>query len=119
MEWNTGQRPYLGKIYKYLIMIRAPDDPERRLKKQVDVFPHHTLAKMKFEDIRDLILFHLMDGQPRTLNRIGVELWDKTSDITGMTQVEEALWCLVESRKLEHTMATPILFRALGQLRLF
>lgn len=119
MEWNTGQRPYLGKIYKYLIMIRGPNDPERRPGRQDDVFPHHTLAKMKFEDIRDRILSHLMDGEPRTLNRIGVELWDKTSDITGMTQVEEALWVLVEDYKLEHTMSTPILFRVRGQLRLF
>lgn len=102
-------------------MIRAEGDPERRPRPeggQEDRFPHHTFANMEVSELKKVIAVHLHDGIPRTLNRIGVELWDKTGDITGGTKVEEALWELCLQGALQFSTEAPILFRACGQLDL-
>lgn len=121
-EWHTKCRPsYTRPTDQYLIMIRAEGDPERRPRPvggQVDRTPHHTFSKMQIPELKAVLYTHLYDGIPRTLNRIGVELWDKTADITSGSRVEEALWELCMEGLVEFSAETPILFHALGQLDL-
>ena len=113
-RWNSGARPVTAGDLQYVIMIRHPEDPGRRPRPkggQEDKTPHRTIAKMDIEEIKKVLLEQLSDGEPRTLNRLGVEIWDKTADITSGTKVEEALWQLVERSILEHTMKAPVMFR--------
>jgi hypothetical protein len=105
---------------RYTIMIRGPDDPERRPRPvggQEDKQPHYTIAKMSDSQIAKLIVNHLSDGVPRTLHRLSVELWDKSSSITGGTKVEDVLWQLVLDRTLEFTREAPVLFRFIKKRR--
>jgi len=68
--------------------------------------------------IRRAILKNLGYKQTKTLNRIGVELWDKTADILFCSQVEEVMWELVEEGILAFTMEAPVLFkRVTGERR--
>jgi hypothetical protein len=78
--------------------------------------PHRTLNRQSLEAIRSEILRHLSDGEPRTFNRLTVELWDITADIAFDTVADEALWSLV-GEYIEHTVKVPILFRLLPHLR--
>lgn len=115
-EWTTGEAPCYSKqpMAKYTIMIRAPNDPERKPRPvggQADRTPHMTLSKWDVKTIKKEIMKLMRDGKERTLNAIGVELWDKTADITSGTPVEDALWDLVLERKLEWWTYAPILFR--------
>lgn len=73
---------------------------------------------MEVPELKKVLYAHLHDGVPRTLNRMGVELWDKTGDIIGGTKVEAALWELCLEGNVAFSLETPILFRALGQLDL-
>jgi len=117
MEWSTGQRLDTSGAAVYVIMIRAPGDPDRKPRsagpggRQADRTPHQTIKKRDVADIRSEISAHMADGKPRTFNAIGVELWDKTADIVGGTKAEDALWQLVEAGELEHTLKAPIRFR--------
>lgn len=117
-DWFTKMRPDYSAhpMAKYIIMIKGPDDPARRPRPvggQEDRFPHHTLNKMTESQIAKALIDLLSDGVARTLNRMGVELWDKEGSIVGGTKVEEVLWTLVESGTLAFTKKTPILFRAM------
>jgi hypothetical protein len=115
--WVTGQLPDRSGIYAYTALIRADDDPERKPRPvggQADKTPHHTIAKRLIPDIKDEIMAHMADGVWRTMNRIGVELWDKTADILFQTNAERAIWQLVEEGKLAFTMQAPVLFRVAG-----
>lgn len=122
-RWFTRCRPDYDAdpMSKYTIMIMAPEDPERRPRPpggQEDRAPHLTFAKMNVAELRRAIWEHLADWEPRTLNRIGVELWDKTGSIIGGTNVEVALWDLVLAGRVEFTTVAPIYFRRCGQLDL-
>lgn len=124
MEWWTHCRPDYDAhpMAKYTIMIRAPDDPERLPRPpggQADRFPHHTIAGMEVKTIKRILLKHLDDGVARTLNRMGVELWDKTGDTTGGSKIETALWELCVEGQLAFTSHSPILFKRIGQRDLF
>jgi len=103
----------------YLHLIRHPEDPSRSPRPaggQVDRMPHRTLDKRDPEAVRSDIVRHLSDGEPRTFNRLTVELWDITADIAFDTVADEALWSLV-GEYIEHTVKVPILFRLLPHLR--
>jgi len=120
VEWYTKLRPDYSAhpMAKYLIMIKAPDDPPRRPRPvggQEDRFPHHTLNKMTESQIAKVVLDLLSDGVGRTLNRIGVELWDKEGSIVGGTKVEDVLWQLTLDGVLAFTKQTPILFRDISK----
>ncbi len=118
-EWNCQPVDRSG-IATYTIAIRAPDDPER-----VDRAPSlggstggeekiaalKVLRKAPVAKWREQILAHLADGVPRTFNRIGVELCDRTADNLLGSSAEDALWSAVEDGLVEHTMTAPILFR--------
>lgn len=60
---------------------------------------------------RERIQKHLADGEPRTFNRICVELGDVTADVAFEKAPDHALWELVAQGAVEHTMTAPILFR--------
>lgn len=114
LEWFTKCRPVITETNKYTIMHRHPDDPERRPRPkggQKDKTPHLTFRKMSESQVAKALLRHLADGVPRTLNRIGVEIWDKTADILMGTIVEDVLWALCEDGSLAFTMKAPILFK--------
>jgi hypothetical protein len=116
--WVTGELPDRSGIYAYTTLIRGDDDPERKPRPpggQLDKTPHHSIARRLILDIKEEILAHMQDGIPRTMNRIGVELWDKTADILFQTNVERAMWQLVEDEALAFTMEAPVLFRVLGE----
>jgi hypothetical protein len=61
--------------------------------------------------IRRAILKNLGYKQAKTLNRIGIELWDKPASILFGGQVEDIVWELVAEGILEFTMEAPVLFR--------
>lgn len=111
----------------YTHLIRSDDDPERSPRKGVrdpghDPFPHRTLAKTSTAEHEKKILRRLKDGEPRTFNRITVEIYDKTADVACTTPVNTAIWNLVERGQVAHTMVAPILFRRVepefGQMEL-
>jgi PAS domain-containing protein len=113
--WVTGQLPDLSGVAQYVIMIRAPGDPDRLprelMKKDTLATWRRTLMKQPVEGIAEALRQHLDDGEPRTMNRAAVEMIDKTADLVGGTPFEDALWHLVERGELEFTMAAPVLFR--------
>lgn len=102
---------------------RAADDPERRTRKQRrDELGRHTavhgwrqLAKEPREAWAARIREHLADGEPRTFNRIMVELADTTADIAYMTPADAGLWELVAGGEVEHTARIPLLFRRITE----
>jgi DNA adenine methylase len=116
-EWSTELVKRDG-AHAYTDMIRAPGDPERSPRRPKGDPLRDTLALWRRRLLKDSIadwaprIFdHLADGQARTLNRIGVEMIDKTADNLLSTPFHEALWSLVEMGSVEHTMRAPILFR--------
>ena len=72
------------------------------------------LKKTKPEAWATQILKLLSDGKPRTLNRIGIELVDKTADITAFTPFGAGLWLLVKNGDVEYTPKSPVYFRAVS-----
>lgn len=113
VTWCWGEVPDLSGMQQFVVMIRAPGDPERLPRDGRDMGAEwrRKLMKQPVGEIADALRQHLQDGQPRTLNRIGVELIDKTADLTGGTPFETALWSLVELGEVEFTMQAPVLFR--------
>ena len=101
-------------IARYLHIVRGPGDPERSPRPAGgldDRAPHLTLATATLQNCRTQILALLADGRGRTFNAIGVELLDHTADTLLDSPYDRALWQLVESDELEHTLDLPILFR--------
>jgi len=114
-QWLTRVLPDRTGMGAYLEMIRdVKNDPDRRPRPKrgeaKDVAPHLTLNRTHVEDWIDPIYELLTDGRPRTLNAIGVELIDKTADITAGTPLGECLWLLVERGDLAYTASAPVLF---------
>jgi hypothetical protein len=114
-RWNRAPVDRSGAA-AYVVIIRAAGDPERKPRDGSDRGSawRRALVKMPVERLADEIAAHLADGVPRTMNRIGVEMMDKTADCTFGTPFEEALWALVERGTHEHTLDAPILFRAVA-----
>jgi len=111
--WFTGGIPKMDGMHRYTEMIRGTDDPERAPRPkggQKDRAPHRTLAKSTAKDWIPSIRKLLSDGQPRTLNAIGVTLIDKTADITSGRPFAQALWQLVQDGELAYGSPAPILF---------
>lgn len=117
-EWVTGAVVDRAGMDVYLHLIRSPEDPERA---DIRLLPAElrdrgaewlkSLMTSGAADWHAPILALLADHVPRTFNRIGVELLDKTADILLETPPDEALWALVAAREVEHTMSTPVFFR--------
>lgn len=98
----------------YVVLIRAPEDPERGGRnlgpERDDVAPHLTQRKTPADEWSPRILESLADGVPRTFNRICVEMLNQTADVACDGPLEEALWMLVGTGRLAHTMQAPIYF---------
>jgi hypothetical protein len=113
---NTADRSGLAG---FTHIIRSPDDPERTdIRKLPEALRDRAaewrrrLKKSSVGDWKRAIWTLLSDGAPRTFNRIGVELADKTADLLLGLPPDRALWALVAEGRVEHTMVAPILFRA-------
>jgi hypothetical protein len=115
---SDGEPPWMG----YTHIIRSALDPQRspRSKEGAEARWAESMSftkgkgpkvAQKKAQYRRQIKKLMADGRPRTLNAIGVELWDKTADILFQGPVDQVLWSLVESEELEHTMQAPIFFR--------
>jgi hypothetical protein len=117
-EWVTGATIDRSGAAVYTHLIRAEDDPERT---DIRALPEalrdraaewrRALKKTSVDTWKWAIWRLLSDGQPRTFNRIGVELLDKTADVLLDLPPDRALWALVAEQKIEHTTHAPILFR--------
>ena len=115
-KWHSRELPDRSGMYDYVVLIRAPGDPERkpRPKKgqpRQEAAPHLRIKKTNAESWAKQIATHMNDGRERTFNRIAVEMLDKTADVVGGTTFEDALWLLVKQGVLEYTWEAPILFR--------
>ena len=113
-EFVRGVRVDRSGMAQYVHLIRAADDPERSPRPvggRADRAPHRTLSVRPVATCSEDILRLLSDGRARTFNAIGVELLDLTSATLFGSPYDEALWALVESQDLEHTLDIPILFR--------
>ena len=117
-EWVTGSVVDRTGRYAYLHLIRGMGDPERGDIRKLPTELRdrgaewlRKLLKSSAESWQEPILLLLADNVPRTFNRIGVELLDKTADVLFESPPDEALWMLVAERRVEHTISTPTLFR--------
>jgi superfamily II DNA or RNA helicase len=116
-RWFSGPLERSG-LERYTHLIRGAEDPERSdiralpeaLRDRSSVW-RRDMKKLPPAAFREPILALLADRIPRTFNRIGVELFDKTADILLELPPDVALWELVAEGRLEHTAEAPILFR--------
>lgn len=117
-QWVTGQLPDRSDMFAYVVLIRAPGDPERTprelAKRDGTAEWRRVLMKRPVAEIETAISLHMADGSARTMNRISVEMIDKTADVVHDTPFEWALWGLVSKGQLEFTMQAPVLFRKAG-----
>jgi len=114
-EWVTGKLVDRSGTSNYIVLIRAPGDPDRTprgARNRDRVGWQHDLGKTTVKEWKEIILQHLSDGVARTFNRIGVELLDKTADTLLGLNPERALWSLVEDGRVAHTLRAPIYFRS-------
>ena len=117
-EWFCGAFKRTGAM-KYTHMIRGPYDPERSSR---EARKGQTLAwrdKIKATSAKEWeakLLEYLADGEPRTVNRMAVELLDQTADVCAPPLVD-ALWALHAACKIECTNQAPIYFRVKGSKR--
>lgn len=113
--WVTGHLPDRTGAHAYTVLIRAPGDPERTPREEGvrdrKADWRRALMKQPIEEIEAAITAHTQDGAARTLNRLSIEMIDKTADIIHDTPFEWAVWSLVSKRVLEFTMTAPVLFR--------
>jgi len=111
----TGNVVDRSGMHQYVHLIRAPHDPERRSREErrsLDPESSTSWRRMGTEEQwRDRIRAHLADGEPRTFNRIAVELADMTADVATSGPADPALWSLVRDGEVEHTTEAPIYFR--------
>lgn len=126
--WHHGPYPTPESkaevIGGYTWMIRAADDPDpesresakaRRLAEEPGLEPASAIMRSRKRlDVAaavESVVALLADGRSRTMNRIGIELWQQTADV-----VDERVWQgvveAVEAGRLEHSCEAPILVRA-------
>jgi hypothetical protein len=122
--WHTGPYPSpeaLAEVRNgYTHMIRARDDPERQTREQRHARLGGVVASsgevMRSRKTRTPaaalaeVKALLADGKPRTLNAIGVELWDHTADMVH----DRIWWAIVDAvaaGEMEHSVRAPILIR--------
>lgn len=119
LEWVTGVLPDRSGMYRYTVLIRADGDPERTprelAKRDCTAEWRRALLKQPIAEIEAAIVLHMADGLERTMNRIAVEMIDKTADVIHDTPFEHALWALVSRGQVAFTMQAPVLFRKVAQ----
>jgi hypothetical protein len=115
-EYHTGL-PDRSGMARYTVLIRAPWDPPRRPREVRQAAMGHEAAAVEWRTWRkasaeqwcERIVAHLADGEPRTLNRIAVELVDATADVVGAT-AQAGLWLAVERGLAWWTACAPVHF---------
>lgn len=114
--WPKSKHPMDGFAH----IIRSPFDPDRSSREQRRKIrgkdPVAWKKDLKSGDVarwKREILRLLGDREPRTFNRIVLELTDgqHTADIARGNDPDAALWSLVEAKNVEHTDESPVLFR--------
>lgn len=108
-------------IEPLIIMTRDAGDPTSTAEKKTSAEEkracgdytqqHLWVGKKPVEEWRASIVEKLSDGEPRTFNRLMVELIDKTADICSGSTPEWAIWELVRDGVIEHTTSEPIFFK--------
>jgi len=116
--WLTGAfwRPADGKAweagpmtpgeadpkYKYLEMVRSPDDPKRspRGQRRPDAVTELEARKWNFLQPYADIVELMVDGKPRTMNAMLVELYDMTAEMAS-SSLSRGLWTAVADKWLE------------------
>lgn len=100
---------------KYVIAVRADDDPERETRAQAHArvgvertteWKKH--AKKPASFWADRICEHLADGVPRTFNRICLELTLKTADVLFCKSPHEGLALAIADGRLACTLHAPV-----------
>jgi hypothetical protein len=122
--WHRGPYPSPEALAEvrdgFTHMIRATDDPGRQTREArrarlggVEAASGEVMRSRKTRtpeaalvEVRAL----LADGKPRTLNAIGVELWDQTADMVD-DRIWHAIVDAVAAGEMEHTIRAPILIR--------
>ena len=112
-EWTHDPVDRSG-LAAYTHLIWGPDDPERSPRK--DRKGQETAWRQRLDPStqprwRAAILELLADGEPRTFNRLMVELADMEASLAFGMAPDVALWELVAEGRLEHTLEAPIFFR--------
>lgn len=105
----------------YVILVRAPGDPERRSRearhaamgREAAGSEWKSLAKVGVEAWAERFRALLSDGRPRTYNALCVEAADATADVAP-DNAEAALWLLKDRGLVEHTIDAPVLWRLTG-----
>lgn len=113
VEWSSGCRPDLSGLARYVILVRAPEDPERRsrsARRGLETEVVSVSRSLSVDAWKERFRSRFADGRPRTFNAAMVEECDWTADCAPDRAVE-AMWQLVEEEVLEHTMRSPIRFR--------
>jgi hypothetical protein len=115
--WSTGLLPNREGIYAFIVAIMAPHDPARREREdrkhgyQEGTKRARDLRNASIEVAREQVLSAIAAHEPATFNEVCVRLLDLNAvDCTG-GNYEAALWGLVETGAIEHTMEAPIYFR--------
>lgn len=110
----------LAGTARYVIMIRAPGDPERRSREDrraelgdAASTAWKSLAKVSVEAWAERFMALLADGREATFNALCVELADVTADVAP-DAAEFAMWRLKAAGKVEHTIDAPVLWRAVA-----
>lgn len=107
---------------RYVHLIRSGGDPDTerhrirhglRNYRERDVYAIECTSEIEWAG---RILDLLADGVPRTFNRIAVELADVGSATAFGTNIDQALWALVDCGTIQHTYAAPIFFTRAGEL---
>lgn len=107
--WCSGL-PERGGLDGFIHIVRGEGDPERP--------PRGAMGPTDWKRINDLtpaqwaqrIVDHLSDGEPRTFNRIAVELMGITADVAYCENPDKGLWHAVEMGKLLWSTGSPVLF---------
>lgn len=101
----------------YVHIIRAPGDPDERMargaKARARTPGSENDRKKKSgtpEEWCARIVEHLRDGEPRTFNRITVELIGATADALLHSPIDRGLWLAVERELIAYTLAAPVFF---------
>jgi hypothetical protein len=119
-EWVTGDVIDRSGPAAYTHLIRAADDPEEGARGKGKRDPlgwKKTVKKGDLAEWRKRILDLLAKHGPSTYNALSVHATGLTADITFEELPDKALWSLVSDGLVEHTMASPILFRLTARRR--
>ncbi len=110
-RWLLWRPDMSDPLSKYTVLIRSPVDPERSPRGTRSVDWKELTAKGTEAQWAESILELLLDGTPRTFNRICVEVADITADVAFEKSPNNALWSLVDMGALTRSERTPVRFR--------